>query len=191
MNILHIDSSIHGEASASRRLSAAVVARLRQAYPRASLVYRDVVTNNVPQLGGGPAGAPDAADLTTVVDQVLAADVIVIGAPMYNFGIPSQLKSWLDALAVPGKTFRYGAEGAQGLLGEKRVVIASARGALYGADSPYAALDHQERYLQSFFGFLGVTRIDTVRAEGLKVSDDMNRLGIETALRQAAELETA
>lgn len=204
MNILHIDSSILGEHSASRRLSAAVVARLREGEPDASVVYRDVEQHNLPQLSGTLANlanlppdqrsaqaVSDASELVAVLDEVLAADVIVIGAPMYNFGIPSQLKSWLDAVAVPGKTFQYGADGVKGLLGAKRFIIASSRGGFYGPETPMAALDHQETYLRSFLTFLGVTRIEIVRAEGLKVSPEVNAHAMASALRQAAELAIA
>ncbi|CAN5774045.1 FMN-dependent NADH-azoreductase [soil metagenome] len=204
MKILHIDSSILGEHSTSRRLSAAVVSRLVEGNPDAVVTYRDLASNSIPQFSAAfinVANIPveqrssdqqrDSQDIIAVLDELLAADVIVIGAPMYNFGVPSQLKSWLDAVAVPGKTFKYDATGVQGLLGAKRVVIASARGGFYGADTPMAALDHQETYLRSFFGFLGVTRLEIVRAEGLNVSDDMKSKGIAAGLRQAAELELA
>ncbi len=204
MNILRIDSSILGEHSASRRLTAAVVKRLLEGNPDAFVTSRDLARNNVPQFSGALADIAsvpveqrsselqrDAMELLAVLEEVLVADAIVIGAPMYNFGIPSQLKSWLDALAVPGKTFQYDAAGFKGLLGAKRVVIASARGGFYGADTPMAAFDHQETYLRSFFGFLGVTRMEVVRAEGLKVSAEMMDLGMAAGLRQAAELQVA
>ena len=110
---------------------------------------------------------------------------------MYNFSILSQLKPWIDALSVPGFTFQYGPTGPEGLLGEKRVVIASARGNLHGAGTPAAALDHQETYLRTFLGSIpGVTRFTVVRAEGLKVSDEMRRLDRESGLRQVAEQQT-
>jgi len=204
MNILQIDSSILGEHSATRLLTAAVVQRLLQGDPEAVVTYRDLARDSLPQSSGallGIANVPleqqspelrrDAHDLAVVLDELLSADVVVVGAPMYNFGIPSQLKAWLDAVAVPGKTFQYGATGVKGLLGAKRIVVASARGGFYGADTPMAALDHQETYLRSFFGFLGVTRLEIVRAEGLKVSDAMRSQGIAAGLQQAAELELA
>ncbi|HEY4069805.1 MAG TPA: NAD(P)H-dependent oxidoreductase [Burkholderiaceae bacterium] len=204
MKILHIDSSILGAHSASRRLSAAAVARLREAHPGAEVIHRDVADREVPHFSGalaGVAGVPaeqrspelqrQASELAAVLDEVLAADVIVVGAPMYNFGIPSQLKAWLDALAVPGKTFQYTAAGPKGLLGDKRVIIASARGGFYGPETALGALDHQETHLRSFLGFLGVTRLEVVRAEGLKVSDEMHARGMEAGLQQAAALEAA
>jgi len=200
-NILHVDSSILGEHSTSRRLTAAVVARLIDGNPGAHVVYRDVAEVAVPQFSGAVAGAgsipaeqqpaqlrQDVQALGAVLDEVLAADVIIVGAPMYNFGVPSQLKSWLDALAVPGKTFQYDASGAKGLLGDKRVIIVSARGGFYGPETPMAALDHQETYLRAFFGFLGVTRLEIVRAEGLKVSEEGKARAVATGLKQVAEL---
>jgi FMN-dependent NADH-azoreductase len=98
------------------------------------------------------------------MDQFLASDVIVIGAPMYNFSIPSQLKAWIDRIAVAGKTFRYGPNGPEGLAKGKKVVIASARGGAYGDESP---ADFQEPYLRHVFGFLGISDIEFVRAEGV------------------------
>lgn len=190
MNILHIDSSILGDHSTTRQLTAAITARLQAAAPGAQVVYRDLVAAPLPQFTAAP-GAADAAALATALDQLLAADVIVIGAPLYNFSIPSQLKSWLDALAVPGKTFSYGANGPEGLLGSKRVIVASARGGVYAAGTPMASLDHQEAYLKSFFGFLGVTQLEIVRAEGLKVSDEVKAQAMAAAFEQIAALQAA
>jgi FMN-dependent NADH-azoreductase len=125
------------------------------------------------------------------LEEVLGANVIVIGAPMYNFSIPSQLKSWLDALAVPGKTFSYDANGAKGLLGDKRVIVASSRGNFYGPESPVASAEHHETYLRSFFGFLGVTQIEIVRAEGVKISPELAQTAVAAALEQAGQLKAA
>lgn len=204
MNILHIDSSILGEQSVSRSLTAAAVARLRALSPDARVVHRDLAANPIPQFSAALATAGttppeqldeptrrDAATLATVLEELLAADVIVVGAPMYNFGIPSQLKSWLDALAVPGKTFSYDENGAKGLLGDKRFVIASARGALFGEGGPYAALEHQESHLRSFLGFLGVTRIEIIRAEGVRISPAQAESAIAAALQEAGQLQAA
>ena len=204
MNILHVDSSILGEHSTSRLLSAAVVRRLLEGAPDAVVTYRDLARDAIPHLSGSalslastPAGERsseqqrDARNAAALIEELLAAHVVVIGAPMYNFAVPSQLKSWLDAIAVPGKTFQYDATGVKGLLGDKRVVIASARGGFYGAETPRATLDHQETYLRSFFGFLGVTRLEIVRAEGLNVSEAMKNEGIASGLRQVAELAIA
>ncbi|WP_312435309.1 FMN-dependent NADH-azoreductase [Janthinobacterium sp.] len=190
MKILHIDSSILGDHSTTRQLTAAITARLRAAAPATQVVYRDLAAEPLPQFTAAP-GAEDAAALATALEQVLAADVIVIGAPLYNFSIPTQLKSWLDALAVPGKTFAYGANGPEGLLGAKRVIVASARGGIYTPGTPMASLDHQENYLKSFFGFVGVTQFDIVRAEGLKVSEEVKTQAMAAAFGQIAALQAA
>lgn len=205
MKILHIDSSITGDHSVSRTLTSAVVARLVALNPDADVTYRDLAAQPLPQASGPLLAIAAGADVpmqdstlqaevsvvNRVLDEVLAADVIVIGAPMYNFSVPSQLKAWLDAIAVPGKTFRYDAQGVQGLLGEKRVVIASARGNVYAAGSPVATYEHHESYLRSFLDFLGVTRIEVVRAEGVKLSPDHARDAVAGALAQAAQLKAA
>jgi FMN-dependent NADH-azoreductase len=204
MNLLRIDSSILGDHSASRQISVAVVARLTQLTPGAQVTYRDLATEPLPQFSGAVALAGsipaaqqsdaqrrDTATLARVLEEVLAADVIVIGAPLYNLSIPSQLKSWLDALAVPGKTFRCGDSGVEGLLGRKRVIIASARGGFYGPGTPAAAVEHQEGYLRSFLGFLGITKLEVVRAEGVKVSTEHAQGALQGALQQAAQLEAA
>jgi len=185
MNILHIDSSITGEHSVSRQLSAAIVRRLRAAQPEASVTYRDVASQPVPHQFGGPAG--DSAAL----EEFLAADIVVIGAPMYNFGVPSQLKTWMDSLAVAGKTFSYGASGAQGLCGGKRVIVASSRGGIYSAPSPAAAMDHQESYLRSFFGFLGVSEVEIIRAEGVAMGDEQRKAALNSAFAAAEALQAA
>jgi FMN-dependent NADH-azoreductase len=123
---------------------------------------------------GLPAGQDDpaAAESAAVLEEFLAADVVVIGAPMYNFGITSSLKTWIDRIAVAGKTFRYTANGPEGLAGGKRVIIASSRGGVYSHGAPAAGMDFQEPYLRALLGFLGVTDIEFVRAEGLAMSDD-------------------
>ena len=125
------------------------------------------------------------------LDEFLAADIVVIGAPMYNFGVPSQLKAWIDCLAVSGKTFRYTETGVEGLASGKRVIIASSRGGFYAGSSPMASLDHQEAYLSGFFGFLGVTDIAFVRAEGVNISPEQRQRGIESALAEVAALKAA
>ena len=152
MKLLHLDSSILGGNSASRQLSAAMVDQLAKATPGLEIVYRDLAAQPLSHLSGehfaarqgvvpeSPAIQKDIAISQAVLDEFLNADIVVIGAPMYNFGIPSQLKAWIDRIAVAGKTFRYGANGPEGLAGNKRVIIAISRGGLYGAGMPAAAL---------------------------------------------------
>ncbi|MBN7138105.1 FMN-dependent NADH-azoreductase [Lysobacter enzymogenes] len=200
MNILHIDSSILEDQSVSRKLSAAIVSRLRALSPGAGVVYRDLNLDPLPQLNtanaaalnpAAPADSVEVRALNTALEQVLAADAIVVGAPMYNFSVPAPLKAWLDALAVPGKTFSYGDGGVRGLLGEKRVIVASSRGGVYAPESPMAALDHHESYLRAFFGFLGVTRLEFVRAEGLRLGADQAERAVAGALEQVERLRAA
>jgi FMN-dependent NADH-azoreductase len=126
-----------------------------------------------------------------VLDEFLAADIIVLGAPMYNFGIPSQLKAWIDCLPAPGKTFKYSATGPEGLAGGKKVVIASSRGGVYSASSSMAFMDHQESFLKSFFGFIGITDITFVRAEGVNMGPEQRRSALDSALAEVALLKAA
>ena len=204
MQLLHVDSSITGPQSVSRQLTAEIVAKLRQVTPDLDITYRDLAAKPVPHLSGSilaarqpAAGQPSPAvdhDLVLsakALDEFLAADIVVIGAPMYNFGVPSQLTAWIDCLAVSGKTFRYTETGVEGLAGGKRVIIASSRGGLYAGSSPMASLDHQEAYLSGFFGFLGVTDIAFVRAEGVNISPEQRQRGIESALAEVASLKAA
>ncbi len=169
MKLLHIDSSALGANSASRELSAAIVARWRADVPGLSVQYRDLDSNPLPHLDGNGLAKADPAqaeESERVLRQFLDADVVVIGAPMYNFSIPSTLKAWIDRIAVAGRTFRYTESGPEGLAKGKRVVIASARGGLH-ADAPS---DFQEPYLKFIFGFMGIRDLEFVRAEGLNLS---------------------
>ena len=150
MTILHLDSSINGENSASRVLSRSIVEQLTSAQPGTDIVYRDLAANPLPHL------TLDAFADSSVLDEFLGADAIVIGAPMYNFTLPTQLKSWLDRIIVAGKTFRYTENGPEGLAGGRRVIIALARGGAYEANSAAAALEHLETYLRGVFGFIGI-----------------------------------
>ena len=182
MNLLHIDSSALGAHSVSRELSAAITLAWRRTHPGVSVTYRDLAANPLPHW----TPVADAADPTarlgaTVLDEFLAADVVVIGAPMYNFSIPSTLKAWIDRIAVAGKTFRYGANGAEGLAGAKRVIVASSRGGFYGAQTPAAAADFQETYLRQLFGFLGVIDLEFVRAEGLNINAEQKAQALAAA----------
>ncbi len=186
MKLLHIDSSALGAQSVTRELSAAIVARWQDALPDLVIEYRDLDADPLPHLRGGSLGQDDpveAADAARVLAQFLAADVIVIGAPMYNFAIPSTLKAWIDRVAVAGKTFRYGAAGPEGLAGGKRVIVASGRGGVHvGAPS-----DFVEPYLSFLFGFLGITDVAFVRAEGVAYSPQHRSEAIAGALASIPE----
>ena len=174
MTILHIDSSISGENSASRQLTKSLVDQLKTSQWGEQVVYRDLASNPLPHL------TLDAFADTSVLDEFLAADTVVVGAPMYNFTLPTQLKAWIDRLAIAGTTFHYTENGPEGLVKDKRVIIALARGGFYGEGSPAAALEHLETYLRGMFNFIGVEP-EFVIAEGLGVSPEHR----ESALKQA------
>ncbi|TWA97421.1 FMN-dependent NADH-azoreductase [Bradyrhizobium stylosanthis] len=202
MKLLHIDSSVLGPHSVSRQVSAAIVDRLRQATPSLAVTYRDLTQTPLAHLSGShlavaqgaPAPAelgPDLAASAAALDEFLAADVVVIGAPMYNFTIPSQLKAWIDRVLVAGKTFSYGANGPQGLAGGKRVIVAISRGGYYGAGSPAAALEHLETYLRGVFGFMGITNPEFIIADGIQVGPEHREKSIASALQAATSLRAA
>ncbi|AWM01708.1 FMN-dependent NADH-azoreductase [Bradyrhizobium amphicarpaeae] len=202
MKLLHIDSSVLGPHSVSRQVSAAIVDRLRQATPSLEIVYRDLTQTPLAHLSGShlaaAQGAPAAAELgpdlaasAAALDEFLAADVVVIGAPMYNFTIPSQLKAWIDRILVAGKTFSYGANGPQGLAGGKRVIVAISRGGHYGADMPTAAGEHLETYLRWVFGFIGITNPEFIFADGIQLGPEHREKAIAGALQSATNLRAA
>jgi FMN-dependent NADH-azoreductase len=190
MHLLHIDSSITGEQSVSRQLTARIVEGLRTESPAATLTYRDLAKNPLPHHLLSHQAERDQVASAASLQEFLDADIVVIGAPMYNFAIPSQLKAWIDSFLVAGKTFRYTENGPQGLLGPKRVIIASARGGVY-SDGSMASHDHQETYLRDVFGFIGISDVEFVRAEGVGMGPDVRRHAIETALRQADALSSS
>lgn len=202
MKLLHIDSSVLGPHSVSRQVSAAIVDRLRQATPSLEVLYRDLTQTPLAHLSGShlaaaqgaPAPAELASDLAAsaaALDEFLAADVVVIGAPMYNFTIPSQLKAWIDRILVAGKTFKYGAAGPEGLAGGKRVIVAISRGGYYGAGSPAAALEHLESYLRGVFGFMGIHNAEFIIADGIQVGPDHREKALAGALQAATGLHAA
>jgi FMN-dependent NADH-azoreductase len=203
MKLLHIDSSVLGPHSVSRKVSAAIVDRLRQATPGLQIVYRDLTATPLSHLSGSHLAAAQgvpASDATlqqelaagqAVLNEFLAADIAVLGAPMYNFTIPSQLKAWIDRIVVAGKTFKYGAQGAEGLAGNKRVIIAISRGGFYGAGTPAAALEHLETYLRGVFGFIGVANPEFIFADGVQVGPEHREKALASALQAATNLRAA
>lgn len=181
MKILHLDSSALGSASASRELTAALVRQLRADSPHVDVTYRDLDAQPLPHLTGASLAKSDPAEVELaqrVMQEFLDADVVVIGAPMYNFSLPSTLKAWIDRIAVAGVTFRYTASGPEGLAGGKRVIVASTRGGVYGDASP---ADFQEAYLRQVFAFLGVRDVEIVRAEGLNLGPEQRSSGLAAA----------
>ncbi|MBB6244601.1 FMN-dependent NADH-azoreductase [Rhodanobacter sp. MP1X3] len=182
MKLLHIDSSALGGYSVSRQLSADIVAELKRQTPDVEISYLDLAAEPLAHWTPAVADASTAeATLgNALVEEFLAADIVVIGAPMYNFGISSQLKAWIDRVAVAGKTFRYTENGVEGLAKGKQVIIASSRGGLY-VEGPFAAFDHQETYLRAVFGFIGVTDLTFVRAEGVAISPENKEQALKSA----------
>ncbi len=187
MKLLHLDSSIMGESSASRAISAAVVEQLRDIEPTLEITYRDLAAEPIPHL---TLDAFLALGSGTDVAQFLDADIVVIGAGFYNFSIPSQLKAWLDRIAVRDKTFKYGEQGPVGLAAGKRVIVALARGNVYGAGSPYATYEHAETLLRSIFAFVGAD-VEFIVAEGLGRGEAARQAAIDSALTQARQLTPA
>lgn len=184
MKLIHIDSSILGDGSVSRQVSAAVVARLTAIDPALEIIRRDLAADPLPHVTTDRLASPEGQ---AVLEEFLAADIVVIGAPMYNFGIPTQLKAWLDHILIAGKTFRYGPEGVQGLAGGKRVIVAHARGNLYGEGAPAAAAEHAESHLRAIFGFIGL-HPEFIVAEGIGFGPEHREKALTGALAQAGTL---
>jgi FMN-dependent NADH-azoreductase len=190
-NILVINSSAAGEASVSSSLINSFVEAARHARPEATVVLRDVGTDPLPHLTpatlGGLRGEPQTeaerrtrAISDALIGELRAADLIVIGAPMYNFGITSTLKAWFDHVLRAGETFRYTAEGPEGLLKGKRAIVVETRGGLY-SEGPAASLDSQEPHLRTLLGFAGITDVTFVRAERLALGPDAGAASINAA----------
>jgi FMN-dependent NADH-azoreductase len=177
MTILKIDSSITGDASVSRQLTAATVDQLLRQRPDAQLVRRDLAANPLAHL-------TERGQDEDVLEEFLAADAVVIGAPMYNFSVPSQLKAWIDRIAVAGKTFRYGENGPEGLAGGKRVIVAISRGGFYDAHN---AFEHVESYLKIMFNFIGVEP-EFIHADGVNYGPEQREAGIANGLAEVERL---
>ncbi|NLR76290.1 FMN-dependent NADH-azoreductase [Leeia aquatica] len=196
MNILHLDSSPLMTHSVSRQLTAKLVSQLQQQNPDATLTYRDLAQNAPSHLSYSELGAAqqdpsewsqtlrqDVETAKAILAEFLAADAIVVGAPMYNFSIPSQLKAWIDRISVAGTTFKYTETGPVGLLSGKTVYIVSSRGGLYGSAN---AMDHQEAYLKTVFQFLGLSDVQIIRAEGVNMGDSMRQQALQAAQQDIA-----
>lgn len=201
MKLLHLDSSILGETSVSRSVSAAIVKTLRDATPGIEITYHDLVAEPLPHLTLSflPSRYPLAGDAVNsdpseqhrlaseaVLTEFLASDIVVIGAPMYNFTVASQLKAWIDRIVIAGRTFRYTPEGVViGLCGDKRVIIAVSRGGIYGERTPNAGNEHLETYLTSIFRFMGVIRLEFIVAEAIQITPEHRKKSVAEALRMA------
>lgn len=200
--VLQIDSSPLGELSVTRKLSADIVASWLKNHPGDKVVYRDVaaappehLTLELMQVvkfgnteGLSPRQAQELALVNTLVDELFAADVIVIAAPMYNFTIPTQLKAYIDRLCQAGKTFKYTEKGPVGLVTGKKVIVASGRGGVYSTSDFGRSLDHQESYLRTVLGFIGITDVSFVRAEGVAMGPEAKDKALAAAAEEIAKL---
>ena len=191
MKLLHIDSSILGDNSASRQLSREVVEAWKAADPSVEVVYRDLAADAIAHFSaatlvaaGTPEDVRDAAQAfeaklsAETLEEFLAADAVVIGAPMYNFTVPTQLKAWIDRVAVAGKTFSYTEAGPQGLCGNKKVIVVSTAGGLHVGQP--TGVGHED-YLKVLLGFFGITDIEFVRAHGLAYGDEARSKALNDA----------
>jgi FMN-dependent NADH-azoreductase len=181
VTILHIDASINSDNSASRQITRSLVDQLKGAQWGEEVVYRDLAADPLPHL------TLDQFADSSVLDEFFAADTIVIGAPMYNFTLPTQLKAWIDRIVIAGKTFQYGANGPEGLAKGKRVIIALARGGFYNEGSPAAALEHLETYLRGVFNFIGIEP-EFVAADGLAIGPEQREQSLGQALGETIRL---
>jgi FMN-dependent NADH-azoreductase len=200
MNLLHIDSSITGGASVSRQISTRIVDEIRQHTQGVVVTRRDLDAAPLDHLDSrmlaamAPGSESDVetrrkvADGFAALEEFLRADVVVIGAPMYNFAISSHLKAWIDRIVIVGKTFRYTEKGPEGLSGGKKVIIASSRGGRYVPGTPHAAFDFQETYLRAVFQFLGIDDIHFVRAEGIAIGPEQREAALNAALESVARV---
>ena len=182
MHLLHIDSSVLGAHSATRELGAAVVARYRATVPGLSVTYRDLDREPLPHLSAGSlaqADATEAARAERAIAELEAADVLVLGAPMYNFSIPSTIKAWIDRIAIAGRSFRYTEQGTpEGLLTGKRAILVLAQG---GVHAEHAPSEHHESYLKWMLAFLGITDVEVVRAQGLAMGQETRERAMASA----------
>jgi len=196
MKLLHIDSSILGDNSASRQLSQQVVQAWQAADSSIEVVYRDLAADAISHFSsatllaaGTPEEARDAALAhearlsAETLQEFLDADAVVIGAPMYNFSIASQLKAWIDRVAVAGKTFRYTEAGPEGLCGDKKVIVVSTAGGLHVGQP--TGVGHED-FLKVFLGFIGITDIEFVRAHGLAYGEEPRNNAMQAAQAQIA-----
>lgn len=198
MQILRIDSSTNGDRSVSRQLTQSIIDHFMAANPGATLVSRDLATDPLPHINEVTTTAirtpPEthSAEVAAaypaeraVLDEFLASDVVVIGAPMYNFTIPSQLKAWLDRLGVPRVTFQYSEKGPEGLAGGRKVIIASTRGGEYENGT---MAENQEGLLLTFLGFIGVDDVATIRVDKVGYGPDAIAAGLAAAKGEIAKL---
>jgi FMN-dependent NADH-azoreductase len=202
MKLLHVDSSILSRASVSRQISAAVVEAISSAGQPVEVRRRDVASMNLSHINGAYLAAMAAAEPPVkfeddvelgkaLLQEFMEADIVVIGSPMYNFTISSQLKAWLDRIVIAGKTFRYTANGSEGLAGDKRVIVVISRGGRYDPGTKAAGLDFQRPYLAAIFGFMGITEVTFISVDGVTMSPEEKDAAIGAALEEAGAVYSA
>lgn len=197
--VLVIESSARQQGSVSRQLTEAFIQQWKIAHPGDNVQVRDLGQQPVPHLDGDllggwmkPAEEQSAAEQAALVrsNELIAelqvADVLVLAVPMYNFAIPSTLKAWIDHVLRAGVTFKYTETGPQGLLTGKRAYVLSARGGIYSGEG--SSFDHQEPYLRQALGFVGITDVQFIHAEGQAMGDDAAVQGLSTAKAKVAEI---
>jgi len=195
--VLHVDSSIKGDQSDSRKLSGELINLWKKQFSGDVIRIRDIISHPLPHIDGDLLAGLFTAEAShtkamkmaleradELLEEFMAADVVVIGAPMYNFGIPSPLKAWIDYICRAGRTFAYSENGPVGLVKNKKILIVSTRGSIF-EESP---MDHQETYLQTVFGFLGIDDIQVIRAEGLALGDDHRKKSLIAAEGQIVSI---
>jgi FMN-dependent NADH-azoreductase len=190
--LLQLNTSLHSERGQSSQLASQFVRRWRQSYPEGRVVVRDLALTPPPHLTAErfeafltapeertPEQARHAAESDELIGELRSADVVVIGLPMYNFGIPSTLKAWIDHIARAGQTFKYTATGPVGLLADRPVLLFAARGGMYQG----TPRDTQSAYMTDWLNFVGISNIEFVYAEGLAVSEEARQQSLDVATR--------
>jgi len=198
-SILFVSSSPRGAESYSHQIARRIVDDIKAGHSAAKVVVRDVAKDPLPHVGEafvtgrllppekrGPSEAKALAVSDALVDELSAADVIVLAVPMHNFGLPSSLKAWIDHIVRPGRTFSYSEKGPQGLLKGKKAIVVVSRGGVY-SDGPMKKFDFQESYLRSVLGFIGITDVQVVRVEGVAMGEDAVKGAIASAKAQSEE----
>lgn len=199
MKLLHIDTSIQPTGSLSREMSASAADRFKQETPSLEVQYLDLASNPLPHLTGSVFGAiikdidtagfseaerDDIVASRKALEDFMAADIVLLGVPLYNYSVPSTLRAWIDRIVVFGKTFRYGGPNQPiGLAAGKRVIVTLARGGNFAEGSPSAQHEHAETYLRSVFSLVGINDVEFVIAEGVAIGPEFR----ETALRNALD----
>ncbi len=186
-NVLYVESSIFGAQGVSSQLAADLLQQLRSQSPDVVVTERQLRSDTIPHFDASTIGAITEGKATLadeLIAEVQAADTLIIGAPMYNFGVPTQLKAWFDHIARAGVTFRYTANGAEGLLKNKRAYVITSRGGIH-KDS---VSDAEVPFLRNILGFVGITDVTFIYAEGLNMGDEYRENGISAAKEQIAVL---